>query len=78
MNPNMLTARRQATIPLLTMSHFLQLSRVVSSYMSNERAAHIPYQGTHLREETKPVDSFCVSTTTHSDYSFPLLRLMFK
>lgn len=64
MNPNMLTARRQVTIPLLTMSHFLQLSKVTSSCMSNECVAHTPYQGTHLQEEAKPADSFRVSTAT--------------
>lgn len=36
----------------------------MSSYMSNECAAHAPYQGTRFREEAKPMDSFRVSTAT--------------
>lgn len=34
----------------------------MSSYMSIECATHTPYQGTHLQEEAKPMDSFHVCT----------------
>lgn len=64
MNPNTLTSRRQTTVPLFMMFHFLQLSRVMSSYVSNECAVHTPYQYTHLQEEAKALDSFRVSTAT--------------